>query len=50
MKAPHKYAVQGSDTTMLTVAASLPGNKNDKKNIMYDPIKYKTPAGTKLIY
>ena len=25
MKAPQWYAVQGSDTTMLTEAASLPG-------------------------
>ena len=25
MKAPHRYAVQGSDTTMLPKAASLPG-------------------------
>ena len=25
MKDPHWYAVQGSDTTMLTMAASLPG-------------------------
>ena len=25
MKAPHWYAVQGSDTTMMLIAASLPG-------------------------
>ena len=25
IKAPHRYAVQVSDTTMLTIAASLPG-------------------------
>ena len=25
IKAPHRYAVQGSDTTMLPMAAALPG-------------------------
>ena len=25
IKAAHRYAVQGSDTTMMTIAASLPG-------------------------
>ena len=25
IKAPHRYAVQGSDTTMMLIAASLPG-------------------------
>ena len=27
MKDPHRYAVQGSDTTMMTKAAFLPGQK-----------------------
>ena len=27
IKAPHWYNVQGSDTTMMTKAASLPGQK-----------------------
>ena len=25
IKAAHRYAAQGSDTTMITIAASLPG-------------------------
>jgi len=25
IKAPHRYAVQGSDTTMLLIAVALPG-------------------------
>ena len=25
IKDPHRYVVQGSDTTMITIAASLPG-------------------------
>ena len=25
IKAAHRYAVQGSDTTVMTIAASLPG-------------------------
>ena len=28
IKAPHRYAVQGSDTTMIPIAASLFGQKN----------------------
>ena len=28
MKAPHRYAVKGSDTTMMPIAASLFGQKN----------------------
>ena len=27
IKAPHRYDVQGSDTTMMTRATSLPGQK-----------------------
>ena len=27
MKAPHRYAVQGSDTTMMPIAVALPGQK-----------------------
>ena len=27
IKVPHRYGVQGSDTTMLPIAASLPGQK-----------------------
>ena len=27
IKVAHRYAVQGSDTTMITIAASLPGQK-----------------------
>ena len=27
IKAPHRYAVKGSDTTMLPLAASSPGHK-----------------------
>ena len=33
MKAAHRYAVQVSDTTMLTIAASLPGQKITYKKI-----------------
>ena len=29
MKDPHRYNVQGSDTTMMTIAASLPGQQNN---------------------
>ncbi|MBC7687890.1 MAG: hypothetical protein H7211_06890 [Aquabacterium sp.] len=27
IKAPHRYAVEGSDTTVMPIAASLPGQK-----------------------
>ena len=37
MKDPQWYAVQGSDTTMMTIAASLAGQKNLMNNALPGP-------------
>ncbi len=33
MKDPHRYDVQGSDTTMMPIAASLPGQQKQEARI-----------------
>ena len=45
IKDPHRYAVQGSDTTVITKAASLPGQQFKIKKNVEEKIPNFTPSG-----